>query len=84
MLQSDRTQRKVKHMSHEQTQKSIETLSNYAYASENTNELARISIAAIQVIETLLNDESIADKVVNTFNSSGLNEKADFIQSRNP
>ena len=57
MLQSDRTQRKVKHMSHEQTQKSIETLSNYAYASENTNELARISIAAIQVIETLLNDE---------------------------
>lgn len=84
MLQSDRTQRKVKHMPHEQTQKSIETLCNYAYASENANELARISIAAIQVIETLLNDEDVADKVADAFDTSGLNEKADFIHSKNP
>ena len=71
-------------MPHEQTQKSIETLCNYAYASENTNELARISIASMQIIETLLNDEDIADKVTDTFNASGLNEKADFIHSKNP
>lgn len=84
MLQSDRTQRKVKHMPHEQTQKSIETLCNYAYASENANELARISIASMQIIETLLNDKEIADKVADAFNDSGLNEKADFIHSKNP
>ena len=71
-------------MSHEQTQKSICTLNKYAFTSENANELARISIAAIQVIETLLNDESIADKVTEAFNASGLNEKADFIHSKNP
>lgn len=71
-------------MSHERTRESVATLRNYAYASENTNELARISIAAIQVIETLLNDESIADKVADAFNDSGLNEKADFIHSKNP
>ena len=83
MLQSDRTQRKVKHMPHEQTQRSIDTLCNYAYASENANELARISIASMQIIETLLNDEDVADKVDDAFNASGLNEKADFIRSRN-
>ena len=84
MLQSDRTQRKVKHMSHEQTQKSIETLCNYAYASENANELARISIASMQIIETLLNDADIAGKVITAFENTGLNEKADYIRSRNP
>ena len=71
-------------MSHERTQKSIDTLCDYAYASENTNELARISIASIQVIETLLNDENIADKVADAFNAAGLNEKADYIRRENP
>lgn len=71
-------------MSHERTRESVATLRDYAYSSENANELARISIASIQVIETLLNDENVADKVADAFDTSGLNEKADFIRSRNP
>ena len=71
-------------LSRERTQKSVDTLRHYSYSSENTNELARISIASIQVIETLLNDENIADKVTDAFNDAGLNEKADYIRRENP
>lgn len=71
-------------MSHERTQKSVDTLRHYSYSSENTNELARISIASIQVIEALLNDEDIADKVIDAFEDAGLDKKADYIRRENP
>lgn len=62
--------------------KTIDTLREYSFRSEDANELARVSLGFIDAMSRLMADEAIADKVADAIDAVGLTSKARFLSNK--